>query len=89
MSAAKIITYEYHNITFKQVRQNIDYILKLAIYGAAQTTLTIERSKDMCGRYNMIMYISPEKRLKASEIDKLYNLLSKNIVPNKITVTGE
>lgn len=89
MSEAKIVTYEYHSISLKQVRQNIDDVLKSAIYGAKQTTLTIERSESKCGAYNMIMYISPDRRLKAEEIAKLYKLLSKSVVPNKITITGE
>lgn len=58
----------------------------MAIYGADQTTLTIERSTDRCGRYNMVIFVSANYRLRAEDIARLYQYLAIGVTPNKLTI---
>lgn len=59
----------------------------MAIYGADQVTMTIERSKNICGKYNMVIFISADHRLEAEDIARLYQYLAIGLTPNKIDVT--
>lgn len=84
-----ILTFEYYDITIKEVRKQIDEVLKMAVYGADQTTMTMERSTDKCGRYNMVIFVSADHRLKAEDIARLYQYLAQGLTPNKLVINHE
>lgn len=85
----KILTFVYYDIKIKEVRKQIDTIIKMAVYGSDQVTMTVERSETKCGHYNMIIYVSPEQRLNAIDIAQLYKLLSQGKTPNEIHIGND
>ena len=81
-----ILTFEYYDIDIKEVRKKVNEVLRMAIYGADQTTMTIERSTDRCGRYNMVIFVSANHRLEAGDIARLYQYLAIGVTPNKLVI---
>ena len=83
----KVLVFEFYGIQNKRVREQFNNLATMLVYGVEQITLTIERSEDKLGRYNMVVYAVPDKRLKAKDIAKIYEKLSEGIMVDEVEVS--
>lgn len=83
---AKVETIKEFNIDQKELRQKLNLIHKMMTFGVDQITATFERSDKKCGRFNLIVFITAENRLQATDIARLYQYLANNMTPGQISI---
>lgn len=70
---------KFFNVPIKRVNEVLMNIRNNVVHGCDQITMTVERSEVECGKYNIVVYLSPEKRLLAKQIAYRYQKLEKEL----------